>query len=70
MIKNLFNKVFGQKIFPAATTSSQSDIQASSYKPKTKANTKKIDTSKAKHTNSNVHKIDRNLLVLCSIDIN
>ncbi|MBC7786915.1 MAG: polynucleotide adenylyltransferase PcnB [Methylophilaceae bacterium] len=62
MIKKLLNKVFGQKIFPAATTSSQSDVKVTSANPDTKANTKKIDTSKAKLTNSHLHKIDRNLL--------
>lgn len=62
MIKKLFNKVFGQKIFPAATTSSQTDTQTSGVKSKTKNSAKKIDTSEAKRSTSSMHKIDRNLL--------
>lgn len=70
MIKKLFNKVFGQKIFAAATTSKKDDFQASHTKsdskpdgkPKSKSSAKKLDTSKAKLSKSGAHKIDRDLL--------
>ena len=78
MIKKLFKKVFGQKIFaaPAAKTVDVANDKGASHnsatnKPSskktnrqvnTRATASKLDISKAKRSNNKAHKIDRNLL--------
>ena len=73
MIKKLFNKVFGQKIFPAVTSTDSdhesSNIpskQATDHKKatrKTKTNARStLDVSNAKRTSSASHQIDRDRL--------
>ena len=72
MIKKLFNKVFGQKIFaaPAAKNNNKDNAahESSASKPSTpksnsnKVSISKLDTSKAKRTNNKSHKIDKDLL--------
>lgn len=72
MIKKLFNKVFGQKIFaaPAAKNNNKDNAahESSASKPSTqesnsnKASLRKLDTSKAKRTSNKSHKIDKDLL--------